>query len=1460
MASRRKISSLSLSSLFFFSLLSALVLPSSAESSLEPVNNETSEGIITGTEIWAGSHSVTGDITVATGAKLVIQPGSSIQFSNGSQLIVRGSLCAGESSCGSSSDATAASNIQLSWALPADPSAIGDCYGISQGSQEITVDDPSCGEGVVILSTVDLSQTAMRHVNFDGPWGVPHYISAVSEFRYAALVLDGASPTLTELTFSEVNTSSVLTTDLAQPTFDGGTFVVGNDNSRSVVGSAIQVYSSGSLVQPFVISDIELSGTNNGCQPNAGGRPTIWAEKSFIEIENAQITTGDFGIALWSSAGSVTNSVIEVNCNGLDINGAKSVGSATFEVEVSSNEITSGTSGITVYNGGLATITSNDIEVLQEGSGISVQSSNADIQNNEIGPVAGWNGLYLTGSFDVIAENNTIFQTAREPVVAGRYAGNSPSASASRVFLANNTISSNGNGACSSSKLWGGEFTCPTLHAFMTGVTMYDNQIISTGDADGIRAVGSLLDIQRNSFTVSGAGAIIKHYNSGSAGSQQHGSLGFFSENTWSGVQMAYNVSKSSITVQSETIPLPPSGADPVRLSWPDQEAYPGNQFQGNVLPTPVRGCSTCKDMTPLGFPLAVEMDNNSTVFTFASLTNLGRSNIKIDTQPTPFAVQVSRAELVRLQTLINGEKVEGATVFIEDAVGNDLYSVETEAGGYTPWIALPSNFHLDFRGLQGGDNPDGYADDEYEDSCSDGKDNDGDLYVDSNDPNCDNSPLTRELSLYRYTAYKFGFGLKEGQFTLDESSHQETVTLENLAPTVSVTQTNGHSFKRVVNVTGSAHDGILANSYPDDESAQWDQGGYVHLVQVKDPFSGSWEDAGMATDTSGLPEGHVDRFNHPFSSWYFEIDLSQQAAEDDYIFEFRAFDGIEYSPIVTREFKLNTQAPTIIVEAPVQGQIYAEDTLRFEGSASDYYGCNFSPASCNIDVSAIHILIESDILTGPIYFDFPPASNDGSWFYDYSVANILPKQLGFYTVTVWAADSDFCQDSSGANSDECNPYSILLTIDQRNAIPTIDFEQPRNGEILTADESTAISGIATDFDPDGVVTRVDIDAFEVTSGGLNLVKSFSTVPSLNDSGFWNWEVTWDTTKLKHNKDYVIRARSYDGVDYSSWMEITFTADNPPDKDNSKPVFNSNGWEYEIQLYCDTESSSANRCTEAEIDLNDFFNDVDGDIQWITVYDDTSIDEDNDYSMVVSVDPSGIARYNPFSMYSYDPNIESWTLEDVMFVAEDFHGSKAVSEPVSFLVNPLQFNISEPNENWISLDDIAVYSGSGLPGKQVSVTIGGVPVNTTVVSPDGTWELGIPGSRLSEGASTPYFSYSGQDIDANPISLGEPEEGGTSNEMIALVAVIAIAIISIMAYFFIELEVDELESKGPIDIPQEQDNSEVGQTKAQTPLMDQDSKSNSNSGDLSGLERHEDHPGWLWDPSNQEWVPDPDFD
>ena len=56
-----------------------------------------------------------------------------------------------------------------------------------------------------------------------------YYIDSINRWRYGAMVIDGASPTLTQMSFSNINTSSVLTTNLAQPIFVDGTYIAGND-------------------------------------------------------------------------------------------------------------------------------------------------------------------------------------------------------------------------------------------------------------------------------------------------------------------------------------------------------------------------------------------------------------------------------------------------------------------------------------------------------------------------------------------------------------------------------------------------------------------------------------------------------------------------------------------------------------------------------------------------------------------------------------------------------------------------------------------------------------------------------------------------------------------------------------------------------------------------------------------------------------------------------------------------------------------------------------------------------------------------------------------------------------------------------------------------------------------------------------------------------------------------------
>ena len=1399
--SKRRVTSSFLVFLMFSSILIALVGPAT------PVmaDNETTSGTITTSETWSGTHQLTGDVTIASGAKLIIQPGTTVIFPNGTYLDVRGNICAGVSSCGASGDASLANKITLRWTEPSNSSAIGECKGMKQGTQEIQVEDPSCFEGMLIRSSIDLSETGFRHITFEDAWGIPYYIDSINRWRYGAMVIDGASPTLTQMRFTNINTSSVLTTNLAQPIFEGGTYVAGNDDQSGVGGSAVQIYGSGTQISPLVMNSPFFIGTDNGCGNNDGGRPTLWAEGTFIEINDATVNTGDYGFALVSSSGSLTNSDINVNCNGVDINGIKSVQGVDFTIEIGNNEITTDSgSGITVYDGANVELHNNDISGVGERSGITVQSSKAYIHNNEIGPIGGWNGLWLTGSFDVIAERNTIIDTAKTPIQVGELSSSGPAPSASRLHFTNNTVSVNSPGTCSSFKYWDGDYTCPAVSIFRSGVTLYDNEFDLGGDADGIRAIGGLMDVQRNTWSIPGTGAVIRNYDSGFANTQQYGSLGFFSLNTWNGIQSAYNITKSSVTVQSEFIPSAPPGEFPVILDWPDQEAWPANGFQGAIIPTPISECANCDNLTPINFPLAMSMDNNSTVFTFANLSNVDTSKIFIKSQPTQYAVQVRRAEMVRFQTLVDGMTVENTNVLIEDALGNDLYSLYTDQNGYTPWFALASDSHLDFRGLEDGDNPDGFADDEYEDSCSDGIDNDGDLTIDGNDLDCDYSAGTRELSRYFYTAYRFGFGYARSDFVVQDATYQDSINLFNSGPSVSVIQDDGHSFRKIVNFTGSAHDGQLAGFYATDELAQWDQKGYIHSIEVRDPFTSEWSSAGLATDSSDAEAGTVTRFNHPFNSWYYSFDMSDYQ-ETDYTFEFRSFDGIDYSPIISRTIKLNAAPPLLTVSSPSAGSTWSDGTVTFEGTAYDQYGC---PNDCSQDVGEVYFYI-----SGPNFEGTTPTSGgaDWSWTWDFSGQ---PRTVGEYTFTIWASDSDFCLSVI----DECEAVTMTLTIDNSNSAPFVSLLSPQDGQRLSMADNM-IEGVSRDND--GSVSRVDITVRDIYNG--DIVVHQQSVTEFEANG--GWSTDWDPTILQHDFEYEIDVRSYDGYDYSEMTTITVVADNPSDAGNNQPVFNSDGWSQEIILYCEISSQSQDRCTKGIIDLNEFFSDMDlGEELILSVYDDPSTDatSDDNYALVINVGQDGIAVYDPISMFFYDSDMDSWTLENVVFMATDPHGSREIAIPMTFTVIGINFEINEPEVTVIEDGETIIFSGVGLPGKTVTALINQVPANNTIVADDSTWTLGIASSRFSDGPVTPVFRYVGDDYSSEvKISVGTPDEG-LSFAIMGIIAIVIIGLLGgVFVYFFVEIE-DEENSEGSSD--------------------DSDSTE-----------------GWIWDENSNEWIEDPNY-
>ena len=65
-----------------FLMLTSTMLALAGPASIVSANNETTSGTITGLERWSGTHQLTGDVTIAAGAKLIIDPGTDVLFPN----------------------------------------------------------------------------------------------------------------------------------------------------------------------------------------------------------------------------------------------------------------------------------------------------------------------------------------------------------------------------------------------------------------------------------------------------------------------------------------------------------------------------------------------------------------------------------------------------------------------------------------------------------------------------------------------------------------------------------------------------------------------------------------------------------------------------------------------------------------------------------------------------------------------------------------------------------------------------------------------------------------------------------------------------------------------------------------------------------------------------------------------------------------------------------------------------------------------------------------------------------------------------------------------------------------------------------------------------------------------------------------------------------------------------------
>ena len=1460
MSRKKQVKSVSLVLLYMVSIMIGLVsLPTAM------AVNETTQGTVTGVETWTGTMNLQDDVEVAEGAKLIINAGTTINIPAGKFIDVKGAICIGDTACGASAGSSS-SQARFMWATPSDYNKVGRCY--INGSNTFTNGDAGCGSGLIIRDTIDQSITSINYAHFENAYGYPIYVSTLQAVQYGALVFDGSSTTARGLSFKDINTSNVIAIDFASPLLTDSTFELGVDG-QGYDAAAVRAYGAGAgILSTFEVKNSVFTGADADCGQQGGGRAVIFIEDSYIDMDSLDVKQNSYGILMKSSSGSLTNSIVDVKCNAIDTNSLKTTGNIEHTLEITGNTITTAEgAGITAYDGAKVYAESNIISGATEGSGVGIRSSVVELHRNTIGPIGGWNGLWIYGTSDVVAENNTIQDTAKEPVLIGEYhyqdqGWQVPAPTAARLYLANNVISNN-SGTCNS-QMYGGDFACPAVHVFRSSATVMDNTI-SNNVGDIIRAKGSLINVQGNTADSQGgfAGNVSVHDDNYG---NKYGSIAYFSGNSWTGVSQVYNVTESRVTVQSEQIPSPGNGElYPVNIRWLGAEC-PFVQDECLKLPGTVA-------LPPAQMPLALELVENATVFSYADLQNFDSTMIHVQNQNTAWGSQVREGELVRYQVKAKNSNVAGATVVIKDATGLPLYELTTDALGFTQQVSLPSDFLLDRNwnhvvgdknaAIPGTNDGTGQPIVVDEDSCADGIDNDGDTYVDDDDPDC---ATGREQPFYSVEAFKFGSGTKDFSYVLS-GPIDDVINLNNLRPSVSVNEPDGYSFATIARITGQAWDGAKW-PYANDNIAMQSQFGKIQRVEIQPPGSSDWY---TASDVSGS-NGDITMANHPYKDWLFEWDLSAHPeGEGDVTFRIRSYDGIDYSPVEVRQYKLNLVAPTILVDVPNSGSTHNTGKVLFQGTASDPYQGTYGS-----DVKQIWFHIEGPNGMEQQFFQ----AGSTSWSYEWVVGD-LPT--GDYTVTVWAADSDFCID----NNTGCQVEVRTISINNENIPPNLQLSWIGSADQLTggidgdtvrASEETKIIGVARDVG--GFVTRVEIEITDLANG---LILNDGPLPVTTFNADGSWIANWDTSDLVHDHVYSVSVRAYDGDDYSETTVWRMTINNPLDAENVDPVFNETGWVGTWTIFCDENSNSFERCGDGvSFELAEFFSDPDGtgdaanDLEFY-IFDDDTTSEDDLYEQYIAITPTGRLTFDPMDTFLWQSTsvISDWSLNGVVIYAQDDQESKAYSLKVNFLVRAVSFSVERVDSGAITVKDPATFQGEGLPGSLVNARFadGNAKLNSTRVLSDGTWSMDLTAGQLGiEGNSAivfemndQYYRFAGQSDNEKgefSISVAGDDDGSSGIVGIILIVIAVLVLLGAGAFFFIEFE----------DIPDEDDltspEAEVEEdpyawAKAkQTPSIPEQAApvaAVAEPAQQAAAPAASQHPGWLWDQETNQWVPDPNY-
>ena len=237
---------------------------------------------------------------------------------------------------------------------------------------------------------------------------------------------------------------------------------------------------------------------------------------------------------------------------------------------------------------------------------VYIRSSYVEIYNNDIGPIEGYNGLWIYGSSDVIAENNTIHDTTFEPVVLGEYHYRDGMERAGSQRKPTLLCQQHHRKQLRHLQLQldvRGDFAHPAIHVFMASATIENNRV-SNNMGDALRINGGIVNVQDNDMETGDFAVRIFQFDD--TYGNKYGSIGYFSGNTWNNATQVYNVTESRITVQSEYIPDVASGY-PVMLAWEGAECP---YVTDECLQLPVSA-----ELPPRDMPLGIELVSNSTVF-----------------------------------------------------------------------------------------------------------------------------------------------------------------------------------------------------------------------------------------------------------------------------------------------------------------------------------------------------------------------------------------------------------------------------------------------------------------------------------------------------------------------------------------------------------------------------------------------------------------------------------------------------------------------------------------------------------------------------------------------------------------------------------------------------------------------------------------------------------------------------